>query len=62
MAFGAQIDAARCRDAMLKLYQVRARNDLKHHHELRKMNPAIYKVLKTESGPSGTQTEATIGV
>ena len=41
MAFGVQIDAARCRDTMLKLYQVRARNDLKHHHELGKMNPVI---------------------
>ena len=38
---GAQIEAARCRDTMLKLYQVRARNDLKHHHELGKMNLAI---------------------
>ena len=30
-----------CLDTMLKLYQVRARNDLKHHHELGKMNPVI---------------------
>ena len=35
-----QIEAARCRDTMLKLYHVRVRNDLKHHHELEKMNLA----------------------
>ena len=38
---GAQIEVVRCRDTMLKFYQVRVRNDLKHHHELEKMNPAI---------------------
>ena len=30
---GMLIKVARCRYAMLTLYQVRARNDLKHHHE-----------------------------
>ena len=59
---GEQIEVARCRDKMLKLYQVRARNDLKHHHELGKMNPVIRKVLKMESGRSGAQTEVTIGI
>ena len=33
---GAQIDAASCWDTMLKVYWVRARNDLKHHDELGK--------------------------
>ena len=59
---GEQIEAARCRDTMLKLYQVRARNDLKHHHKLGKMNLAFQKVLKTESGRSGAQIEVTIGI
>ena len=58
---GVLIKVARCRYARLTLYQVRARNDLKHHHERGKMNPAK-KMLKTEGGRSGTQTETTIGV
>ena len=45
---GTQIDAARCRDAMLKLYQVRARNDLKHHHELGKNESGDMKSVKKQ--------------
>ena len=51
MAFGAQIDAARCRDAMLKLYQVRARNDLKHHHELGKNESGDINSVKNGERP-----------
>ena len=33
---------------MLILVLVRARNDLKHHHERGKMNPAVHMVRKTD--------------
>ena len=59
---GVLIKVARWRYAMWTLYQVRARNELKHHHERGKMNPVIEKMLKTEGGQSGTQTETAIGV
>ena len=46
---GAQIEAARCRDTMLKLYQVRVRNDLKHHH--RKNESGDIKSVKNGERP-----------
>ena len=50
---GEQIEAARCRDTMLKLYQVRARNDLKHHHELGKNESGDITSGKNGERPMG---------
>jgi hypothetical protein len=44
-----------------KNLKVRARNDLKHHHERGKLNPTIHNTSKMENGQCGTPTEATRG-
>ena len=58
----AQIDAARCRDAMLKLYQVRARNDLKHHHELGKNESGDINSVKNGEQPKWREKSRQQGV